>query len=416
MRLRSVSLVTGNNLSHNPRVVKEATTLANAGFAVEVLGAWLDREAKARDQEILDDVLWQFVPVLDLEEGDLRRFAYRACTRIGQVTFRYGGPANRWQLGYTVSALRHAVRRSEADLFIAHSEAGLAAVQGLPASGRRIGVDLEDWFSEDLLPEARRNRPLRWLRGLEQEVLSRAVHRSCPSRAMSEAVAAEYRCPNPAVVYNAFPMADRQHLDGLLKDRINRSATTIHWYSQTLGPGRGLEDLFAALPHLNRDAELHLRGRPAAGFLDWMREKTPSTWRDRVVVHDLVSNGELLSRIAEHDIGFAGEAKTPLSRNLTVTNKVLHYLLGGLAVVASDTDGQKEIAGQAEGAVHLYRSGDPRALAYRLDEWLTNPDALAIARAAALRAAAATFCWERQEATLLRSVEAALAAAPVVAA
>ena len=41
-------------------------------------------------------------------------------------------------------------------------------------------VDLEDWFSEDLLPEARRHRPLRLLRSLERELLSRGAFASRP--------------------------------------------------------------------------------------------------------------------------------------------------------------------------------------------------------------------------------------------
>ena len=62
----------------------------------------------------------------------------------------------------------------------------------------------------------------------------------------------------------------------------------------------------------------------------------------------------MLSRIAEHDIGFAGEQNYCRSRDLTVTNKILHYLLGGLAVIASDTAGQRQIAAQAGEAVRVY--------------------------------------------------------------
>jgi len=54
-----------------------------------------------------------------------------------------------------------------------------------------------------------------------------------------------------------------------------------------------------------------------------------------------VDGDDLLSRIAEHDIGFAGEMPHCRSRDLTVTNKILQYLLAGLAVVASGTAGQR---------------------------------------------------------------------------
>jgi glycosyltransferase involved in cell wall biosynthesis len=159
---------------------------------------------------------------------------------------------------------------------------------------------------------------------------------------------------------------------------------------------------------LKHEAEIHLRGQPVSGFENWLAHRVPEAWRGRIVVHRLVPTTELLSRIAEHDIGFAGE--TPIMRNkdLTVSNKILHYLLGGLAVVASDTAGQREVAEQAPGAVFLYRSGDAPALAARLDTLLESAGALRQAKAAALAAAEETFCWERQEKSFLESINRAL--------
>jgi glycosyltransferase involved in cell wall biosynthesis len=212
---------------------------------------------------------------------------------------------------------------------------------------------------------------------------------------MSEALALEYGCPPPMVIYNAFPWSDRESLDGLEKDRPSRAVPSIHWYSQTLGPGRGLEDLVASLPHITHDVRIHLRGNPASGFDSWLTSLVPPRWQDRITFHGLVPEHELLSRISEHDIGFAGEMKYCASRQLTVTNKILHYLLGGLAVVASDTAGQREVAVQAPGAVFLYQGGDPASLAMQLNQLLASSERLRRAQAEALEAARQTFCWER---------------------
>ncbi len=72
------------------------------------------------------------------------------------------------------------------------------------------------------------------------------------------------------------------------------------------------------------------------------------------------------------------------SRDLTVTNKILHYLLAGLAVVASDTAGQSEISEQATGAVAIYPAGDSKALANHLNALLASPERLRAAKLAAL--------------------------------
>ncbi len=386
--------------------------MAEAGYRVEVVGGWFDKDLKARDQELVPRLKFQFTPVLDIVDKDRsKRFAVRLQRKVGEFVHMRGGFENTRQLGIFAPALRRAACGSNADLLIAHSEPAMAAVVAASRRrGCRVGVDMEDWFSEDGTEEMRKRRPVRLLRSLEHYLLSARTHRSCTSRAMSAAFAAEFGCAPPSVIYNAFEWSERRTLDGQIKDRRNLSLPSVHWYSQTIGEGRGLEDLFAALPFIEREVEVHLRGVPMAGFDVWLAEKVPAQWRERIFIHGLVSNPELLSRIAEHDIGLAAEMKNCRSRDLTVTNKILHYLLAGIAVVASDTAGQREVADQASGAVMIYPSGDPQALAARLNTLLTSPEKLRAAKAAALVAAEQTFCWERQAPALLQSIEKALAA------
>ena len=156
-------------------------------------------------------------------------------------------------------ALYRASIARAADLYIAHSEPALAAARDLQAANRRVGVDMEDWYTEDLLPDDRRRRPIRMLGELERVLLTRGGHATCPSRAMSEALAETYGCAPPAVIYNAFPWSERATCDGMSRDRRERGIPSIHWYSQTLGPGRGLEDLVCALANVRHDAEVHRR-------------------------------------------------------------------------------------------------------------------------------------------------------------
>jgi len=405
--VKRLAILTGNHLCHNPRVLKEATSLVQAGYAVEVLGAWFDPGLKRKDQELLDRASFTFTPVVDLTRDSFARTVGRAKSKLGRLAHKLFGIESEWQLGPGIAALKKAAYEIGADFFIAHSESGMVVAAELLKRGKAVGIDMEDWFSEDLLPEARKQRPLKLLRRLETELLRSGAYKTCTSHAMAEALAHEYGCKPPVVIYNAFPWSDRKTVDRLIRDRKNRQLPSIHWYSQTLGPGRGLEDLIAALPFLQREAEIHLRGSPTSDFSELLAT-VPESWRNRVFVNDLVSNEELLSRIAEHDIGFAGEQKFCRSRDLTVTNKILHYLLAGLAVVASDTPGQQEVAIQAQGAVDLYRAGDPQDLATKLNVLLSPAAKVVQAKAAALAAAKETFCWEKQAAKLLRAVEAGL--------
>jgi glycosyltransferase involved in cell wall biosynthesis len=407
-----IVILSGNHLCHNPRVLKEATALGNAGYDVVVLGGWYDSEFKQRDIRLLDRAPFRFIAVTDTTERTRRWFGMRMRFKLGGLIHRYAHVNNRWQLGYGYPALRRAALKQNADLYIAHSESGMAVAAELLRGGARVGVDMEDWFSEDLLPNARRGRPIRLLRSLERALLTRGAYAVCPSYAMSIALAQEFGCPPPAVVYNAFPCSDRRMIDGTHKDRIGHNVRSIHWFSQSLGPGRGLEDLMAALPLVKGTAEIHLRGHPVDGFQTWLANHVPDRWRSRIWTHDLVSNEELMSRVAEHDIGFAGEMTYCRSRDLTISNKILYYLLAGMAVVASNTTGQREVAEKAPNAVLLYHSGDPVELAAQLDTLLGSPESLECSKVSALRAAKLTFCWEHQERTLLKAVTHALSISP----
>jgi glycosyltransferase involved in cell wall biosynthesis len=392
--------------------MKEASALAHAGYEVHVLGAWLEPAFKVRDLCLMETIPFTFSPVFDVtlpgQRKGVRGLIMRARKRAAHLAFRVAGRQSPLQLGIAIERLSEEAEKLAADLYIAHSEPSLVTARRLMRAGRRVGVDMEDWFSEDLLPEARRARPLELLRSLERDLLSQGAYASCPSRAMSAALGEEHGCMPPTVIYNAFAWSERKTIDSALQDRRTRKIPSIHWYSTTLGPSRGLEDLVAAIPLLKHEFEIHLRGNPAPGFEPWIKGQIPEAWRNRIVFHPLVTNDQLLSRVAEHDVGFAGEMKYCRSRDLTVTNKIMHYLLAGLAVVASDTAGQREVAEAAPLAVMLYRSGDACSLAELLNGLLGSPERMRRAREAALAAARTTFCWERQEGALLAAVALAL--------
>ena len=423
MRELRVVLLTGNPLRSNPRVIKEAAALTEEGCNVQVLGAWsggrraeiggriADRGGVEIDMRLAAQGGYNFVPLLppDTIRGKLHRLVQRLARKCA--------PRSRWSFGLMPSALAHAARRLEPDLAIAHSEAALFAALSLHRGGCKVGVDMEDWFSEDLLPEARSRRPVDLLRRAERDLLRRAAHATCTTDAMADALVRKYGCPKPTRIYNVFPapkpgapgFQDRGANSFSLAGEPSRgcAAVSIHWFSQTLGPGRGLEELISAAQGLGGEFEIHLRGECSA-YSAWLEELVPDELRSRVFVHPSVPADELPARIAEHDIGFAGELSEIPSRDLTVTNKIFQYLQGGLAVVASDTAGQKEVAALAGTAVATYRSGSASDLQKRFSELIGNAKQLAAAKAAAADIAARSLNWAEEKPRLLDSIRRAV--------
>lgn len=404
-----VAIVTGAPLCRNPRVVKEADALCEAGYQVTVLRPVLSAALAEVDASLAAAVPWQVTTTVDLTAGRaqpaLARLARRAAMEAARRGVELPGA-----LGYGVRQTLRLARATGADLFIGHQEVGLWVANRLAAEGRRVGVDVEDWYSEDLLAEARRARPLGLLRREEAAAVRRGGHVTTTSETLADGLAQAFGGPRPAVVYNAFPWADRERLDGQVRDRRqgDRSRLSLHWVSQTIGAGRGLDDVLEALVYVDAPVELHLRGTCSPGLEADLRRRLPTG--HALFVHALVPPDELLSRIVEHDVGLALESHEPLSRDLTVTNKILHYLLAGLPVLASDTAGQREVAAKAPAAVQTFRAGDVRGLALLIGGFASDREALRSASAAALAASHDLFSWERQLPTLVASVERALAA------
>lgn len=123
-----------------------------------------------------------------------------------------------------------------------------------------------------------------------------------------------------------------------------------------------------------------------------------------MVLQKQIKDREVLKIIAQHHIGLALEQKQPLNRDLTVTNKILQYLLCGLAVAATDTEGQREVAVRAAGAVQLCGAENPAGLAKILNGWAGDLTSLQNARVLARKAAEERYCWENETPKLVRLV------------
>lgn len=385
--MAKILILIGAHLCTAPRPQKEAEALANAGHDVTVCGFWFDPELVERDRLLMINKKWRFAPIIDFRPSQkFSNWYIRLQGRLAREKFQRFGIFSPELLGYGAKAMLKFALKTHADLTIVHSEAGLWVGNQLLDRGLRVGVDFEDWFSEDLLPEARLSRPINQLKILENRLANECTYCLTTSHALAEAIAKAYKAPKPTVIYNVFPWSERSHLDHQKRDRQNINLPSVHWFSQTIGPGRGLETLFQSLPYINIPLEIHLRGNYPESFRQWLESLVPDNWRDRLFIHHTVANHELLSRIAEHDIGLALESSDIPSRNLTVTNKFFQYLQAGLAVIATNTIGQQEILREFPHIGQLIPCDSPKALAQGLENLLASPEKLAAAKAAALQA------------------------------
>jgi hypothetical protein len=402
-----IHLILAGHLAMSPRGRREATVLRAAGHDVTLSGIWFDPHLAVIDRKLMRRESLRFSPALDLRPGmgRTRRFSAQLMGRCAREMFRLTGHFSPSLLGYGVAEQLSEARRMEADLTIVHSEAGLWIAQELLREGRRVGIDFEDWFSQDLPVSEHLTRPVDELARLEATILQRAVYRVASSCGMARALSEAYAVPLPAVVTNAGQDSAVSNISTLPRDPA--TPLRLHWFSQTIGPARGLELLTEALPLLRHPVQVTLRGACSPKNRAWLERIIPKASRSFVTIMPPVPPWRLAESVAAHEVGLALETSAIPNRELCISNKFFQYLAGGLAVITTPTQGQREAMAPCPDVGTLLEEASFPALAAAIDAYAAEPKRLENARRAARTAAAG--CWNGNRERDVIMAEAALA-------
>jgi glycosyltransferase involved in cell wall biosynthesis len=407
-----ICLVTPGQPSTNPRLVKEADALCEAGYDVQVVAckyqAWADAADAAFDDRDWAVEWLRYGPMAsrprDLWQRLRRRGSKELAERIGprpRLTER--------AFHYAIPELTQLVKQVSADLYIAHNLAALPpATRAARRHDAKLGFDAED-FHRGELPETPENALDRAITAdLEERYIPRCDYVTAASDGIAEAYADTLGIEPPITILNVFPWSEREKNVSAAKlgEEVPDGARSLYWFSQTIGPDRGLEDALRALPHLPDDVVLSLRGGWSPGYEDtFQMEARRLGVADRVRHLDLVPPDELIPRTAQHDVGLALEQPS-VSRNRTIclTNKLFTYLLAGIPFVATDTPGQRPVVDDLLDVAQPYAPGD-------VDGFVKATSALLDAtglREEALRAARDRYCWNVEKEAFLNIVQSTL--------
>jgi glycosyltransferase involved in cell wall biosynthesis len=269
--------------------------------------------------------------------------------------------------------------------------------------GRCVAADIEDWHSEDLLADARRYRPLGLIRRTEEKLLQGCIYTTTTSHALADGLHARYRGRRPEVITNSFPLQPNP------RTTPPNDPPVFFWFSQTVGPGRGLEPFLDAWCRMNQRTRVVLLGE-ANDYREQLLARLPAERRSFVQFFPFVPPSALPTTIADQDVGLALEPSSPANKDLTISNKILQYLNAGLAVVATGTLGQREVLARAPKAGLVVDATHADAFAAMLDGFVADRQFLRERQAAARRLAEDVYCWEREAPRLLALVDTALRA------
>jgi glycosyltransferase involved in cell wall biosynthesis len=410
MRKR-ICIVTTRHVSYNPRAVKEADALSEAGYKVTVIAVNNHAAQDKEDECLILSRKWRLETVNYRRSGIRERFLWllTGCrkrifdTILSRITLGYG-VAERAQ-GREYSELCRLARRYPADLYIVHHVEALGAAYRAAKKYRALfAFDSEDFHSGESDADCRSGR-LERIEYLEAKYLPRCNYVTASSEGIAGALSEKYGVACPEVILNVFPLEPHGNLNEIHQNRIMKEPS-LYWYSQVIGPGRGLDEVIRALSIVGRSVQLHLRGAPMNGFNQQLKEMAASMGlQDRLYFHPPASPADLI-RLAElHDIGLSIEPGKDPNNLLAASNKLFSYMVAGLAIIATDTLGQKHIMSRVPDAGIVCRKADAASLAEAIDLLISDPSRLARAKRASREAAVHLFNWETEKKKLLKIVE-----------
>jgi glycosyltransferase involved in cell wall biosynthesis len=410
-----VCLISPSHLSTNPRLVKEARALSDAGYKVQIIcgrylpwGTVQDVELKSSDWDVTAVPFGKREARLGTHVK--QKIVQSVSTRLYHGGLRFRHLAEMAQSPVASDLIAATCNAPRADLYIAHYLPALsAAAIAARKHNARYAFDAEDFHLGDLPDETEHLTAKALIRHIESSYLPGAAYVTAASPLIADAYAETYGIPRPAPILNVFPRANAP------KAPTPRGTATpgpsLYWFSQTIGPGRGLETALDAIAIARTRPHLHLRGTPAIGYRTNLTAHAASLGVEKQLhFHEPASPTELERLGAAFDIGFVGEIEDTRNRAIALTNKLFSYWMSGLPTIVSDIPAHKPYL-----KAHLeFVQGftDAPMLANRLDFLLGDAEGLAAARQSAFAAAASIYNWEHETVTWLQLVDGLLQGPP----
>ncbi len=403
-----ICLVSPSHLSLNPRLVKEARALRAAGHMVEIVCARYTSWGMAADRELAADlgrVTW--VPFGPQEASKITYLRQTVIRRLADMLSRAG----LWRVSAIAARAQHpiagdlarAVRRIQADHYVAHYIAALPAVSAAArAHGKRYSFDAEDFHLGDLPNRPKHRFERRLIRAVESRFLPGAATITVAAPLIAKAYAREYAIPRPTTVLNLFPRSAAAPAP--TESGTVAPGPTIYWFSQVIGPGRGLELLLQAAARAASRPHLFMRGVLTAGYGQKLRDIAAGLGMDnRLHFLDRIPPDVLERDGAQFDLGYVGERAETTNRAIALTNKLFSYLSSGLPMLISDIPAHRDILPKLSIAAECFLQDDAADLATKIDLML-EPARLAQSRKFAWALGQGAFAWESEAPRLVDAI------------
>ena len=402
---KKIVIISSGQPSLNPRLVKEADALAEAGYLVTVLYAYWNDWGTQHDRHLLAEKNWKAVRLGGSpEQKRAAWFFSRLIHKVSRFMLKKrGGYSNFADPAIARSSyfLIKKAKKYKADLYIAHNLGALpAAAKAALRYKKPYGFDAEDFHRQEIDDDIN-SFHYKICSYLEDKYLPSATYLTASSPLIAKKYAQLYNRPVTDVL-NVFPQTP---VFPIVKNENKH--LKLFWFSQTIGPGRGLETAIEALSLTENTIELHLLGQLANGYKQQLLQLAQNKGiNNQVFFYGPVPADKLFNTAAQFDIGLASETGFCLNNNMALSNKLFTYIQCGLAVAASNTSAQSAFMAQYPQTGKVYNNA--KELSAILSAYNENRGLLYQTKKEAFEIGQTQLNWENESQKFLNVVKDAL--------
>lgn len=400
--MKEIVLITSGQPGLNPRIVKEAFTLLDAGYQVTLIYQFRVAWAETLDQEILKDERLKSIRVGGHPAENPRTYLFtRIRYKLSQSLAKLFGIKliAQYAIGRCTLELIHQAKKIKADVYIAHNLAALpAAVFAAKKNKAKSGFDAEDFHRHEVYDNPQQF-DVRLKTHLEDRFLPTLDYLTTASPLISEAYQELYQSLKPHTILNVFPKEN--------VDEIKSNGTIkLFWFSQTIGKDRGLETIIKAIGNGRQQLELHLLGEHNSDIKNYFDQiATENKVFHPICYYHPIAPDQIISFAQQFDIGLAAEIGIPKNREICLTNKIFTYIQSGMAIIASGTAAQINLMHEFPGMGFIYEKENSDSLSNMLENYLRNPELLQKHRKQALSYGINQLNWDLEKSKFLSIID-----------
>lgn len=402
--MKKIVLISSGQPSINPRLVKEADLLSNSGYEVIVIYSFWIKWAYDSDFVLFKKTNWKPILVGGTPFNNKILFFY---TRIRHKLFSI---LAKWQVfdfnvieitkGRAYVEMLKKAKSIKADLYIAHNLAALPiAVKAAKFHHAKCGFDAEDFHRQEVTDDIN-SFEYKSAKYLEDKYLPQVDYITAASPLIAAEYEKLYPQLNPVVINNVFS-SQTQNLPNVQ----NWEGLRLFWFSQTVGKGRGLEDVIKAIGILkNENISFTLLGSVTSAVKEYLLELVSANGLQpsQLIFLDPIAPDDIIQLASKYDVGMALEPGFSLNNKLALSNKLFTYLISSIAVIASETQAQKQFMQSFPTIGKTYPIGDIGKLAEIMQYYIENSADIQKAKEASFALSKNELNWEKESVNFLK--------------